>query len=141
MRTLRVPLLPAPARWAGVLAVAAVIAYLSVVAAPPEDPLLVDPTVIALDKWRHFLAYAGLGGALAYATADWQRPRLVLALGVIVVVTGYGLGIEGVQALQPDRYFTWSDATANAIGGLFVLPWFAVRPSVELVAVPRRADR
>ena len=138
MRSLPVPLLPSPVRWTGVLLVAGVIAYLSVLAAPPEDPMLVDPVFFALDKWRHFLAYGVLGWTLAYATADWQRPRWALALGVVGVVTGYGLGIEGLQALQPDRYFTLGDATANAIGGLLVLPWFALRPYVDLVAVPER---
>lgn len=73
MVRLCVPLLPWWLRWAVVAGLAAFIRA-SIVTVPPETvvtqlpPGPEDP--LPLDKWRHFLAYATLGCALAYATAD-----------------------------------------------------------------------
>ncbi|MEF8775025.1 MAG: VanZ family protein [Haloarculaceae archaeon] len=135
MRRLPVPLVPAWMRWGGVVTVAGLIFSLSVIFAPPEDPLVGPPEFVALDKWRHFLAYAAFGASLAYATADWDRPRWYLASLVVGVAVCYGMGIEAAQAMLPERYFGWGDATANAIGGLLVIPWFAVRPYLRLVRI------
>ena len=138
MRRLPIPLLPAPLRWAAVAAVAGAIFYLSVITAPPEHPVVTVPGPgwlldLPLDEWRHFLAYAGFGGSLAYATADWTWRRWRLAALVAGVAVGYGLGIEAVQATLPQRYFGWDDAVANALGGLLVLPWFALRSRARIV--------
>ena len=138
MRRLPLPLLPPWVRWVGVAAVAGLIFYLSVVTAPPEQPVVDPPDWIPLDKWRHFLAYAAFGGSLAYATADWDWPRWRLVALVVGVAVLYGLGIEAIQGMLPERYFGLGDATANAIGGLLVLPWFAVRPYLRVVRIPAR---
>lgn len=112
-------------RWAAVLLVAATIFYLSVVIAPPEDPLAPKPP-IALDKWRHFLAYGALSAAVGYALADRRwRTVAVVAVGVGATVA-YGVGIEGVQSQLPNRYFSWGDALANALGGLLAAPVYGL---------------
>jgi VanZ family protein len=138
MPRLVVPVVPRWVRWASVLAVAAAIFYLSVLAVPPENPVVGPPgppDLIPLDKWRHFLAYAGLAGSLAYATADWERSTAGVAAFVVGVSVLYGVGIEGIQATIPHRYFSPADAYANALGAVLAVPWFAVRSRVELVRV------
>lgn len=133
---LGVPLLPAWLRWLGVAAVAAVIFYLSVITAPPETGIIPGrPDLLPLDKWRHFLAYAALGSALAYATVDWERRTLTLALAVLAVVVVYGFGIEIWQSFLPERYFGFGDAYANALGGVLAMPLFALRGRVPFVPV------
>jgi VanZ family protein len=132
MRRVPLPVLPAWLRWAGVALVAAVIFYLSVVTVPPESPVVDPPSAIPLDKWRHFLAYAALAGALAYATVDWDRPGWQLVVAVVGVAALYGIGIEAIQATVPQRYFSLGDAWANVIGAVLVLPWFALRSRVRL---------
>lgn len=132
---LRAPLLPAWLRWLAVLAVAGFVAYVSLVTAPPETVVdrLRPPDLIPLDKWRHFVAYAVLGYALAYATTDWERRIRTLAVVVVGATVVYGVGIEMGQAFLPARYFSVGDAYANALGGLLVLPWYVVRPRLEFV--------
>jgi len=126
-----VPLLPAWFRWAGVAAVAIGIFYLSVITVPPETTVVPGrPDLLPLDKWRHFLAYAAFGGALAYATVDWQWRTRRLALAVLAVVVVYGVGIEIWQSMIPDRYFGLGDAYANAFGGVLALPLFLLRDRV-----------
>jgi len=136
----RLPLLPRWLRWLAVTGVAGFIFYASVLTVPPETAAeAVDaakPTdAIALDKWRHFLAYAAFGGALAYATSDWDVDRRVLAVGVVGVTVLYGVGIEFWQSQLPERYFSLGDAYANAVGGLLVVPWYVVRSRLEFVPV------
>lgn len=130
----RVPLLPAVVRWAGVAAVAAFLFYVSVVTVPPET--VVDsgrPAVFELDKWRHVVGYAGLAGALSYATCDrpWSTRRTTAV--VIGVVAVYGVGIELVQAPLPERYFSVGDAAANALGAALVIPWLLAVRHLEFV--------
>jgi VanZ family protein len=131
----RVPLLPRWVRWSTVLVVAAAIVYLSILTAPPEDPVVPQPDLIPLDKWRHFLAYAAFGGSLAYATADWQWRRWTLVAVVLGTAVLFGVGIEVWQSFIPQRYFSLGDAYANALGGLLVLPWFLIRPHLTLTPV------
>lgn len=129
----RLPLLPRELRWLGVVAIAAVIFYGSILAVPPETIIDTRFEVIPLDKWRHFVAYATLGVALAYATADWDiSPRLGagLVLGTVIL---YGLGIEVVQLFLPQRYFSLGDAYANALGGVLVTPWYLIEPHIDFV--------
>ncbi|MFC7132478.1 MULTISPECIES: VanZ family protein [Salinibaculum] len=126
---LRVPLLPRSVRWAAVLAVAAFIFYASILGSPPETALDdLTFSLIPLDKWRHFLAYAAFGGALAYATTNWNVERRVLAGGVFATVVLYGIGIEVGQSQIPERYFSLGDAYANALGGVLVLPYYLLQP-------------
>ena len=133
---LGVPLLPSWLRWGGVAVVAAGIFYLSVLAAPPETAVVPGrPDLLPLDKWRHFLAYAAFGGALAYATVDWTWRTRTMAAAVLAVVVVYGVGIEVWQSFVPDRYFGLGDAYANAFGGVLVLPLLFIRDRVPFVSI------
>lgn len=139
MDAIRAPLLPAWLRWLGVVAVAVAIFYLSVLAVPPEQAVAPKPDLVPLDKWRHFLAYAGLGGALAYATVEWEWRTRRVAVAVLAVVVAYGVGLELWQSLLAERYFSVGDAYANALGGVLAMPlfalreWVAFRPAGEMV--------
>ncbi|MBX0294969.1 VanZ family protein [Haloarcula nitratireducens] len=135
--TVRLPLLPRWLRWSVVALVGGFIFYTSIVTAPPETPidyarLWVD---IALDKWRHFVAYAVLAGTLAYATDDWSLERRGIVLAVVSVTVLYGVGIEVGQSFLPGRYFSLGDALANAVGALLVAPWYLLRRYVTFVGV------
>ncbi|QLD86955.1 VanZ family protein [Natronomonas halophila] len=133
MTKVRIPLFPTSVRWILAFGLAAVIFYLSVLTAPPAQPVAPKPDPLPLDKWRHFLAYGALANALAYATADWDRPSWQL-MGLIIGATIlYGVGIEAAQALVPYRYFSVLDAYANALGALFAIPWFLIRSRIEMV--------
>lgn len=130
------PLLPPWLRWAGVVAIAGVIFYASILTVPPGTPLeTVKPELIPLDKWYHFLGYAAFGGSLAYATTDWETDRAVLLVAVFALTVVYGVGLELVQSQLPARHFSVADAYANAFGALFVLPWYALRPRLRLVPI------
>lgn len=130
------PLLPGWTRWLAVVALAGFVFYVSIVTAPPETAIdAAKPDLLPLDKWRHFVAYGAIGGALAYATADWDRDRLVRAAGVVLLTVLYGVGIEFGQSLVPARYFSVGDAYANAFGGVLVLPWYVVEPYLEFRSV------
>lgn len=132
----RVPLLPAIVRWSAVLGVAGFVFYVSVLTVPPETAIdTVKPSLIPLDKWRHFLAYAGLGGTLAYAIVDWELDTRWAVLVVLGVVVTYGFGVELAQTFRPNRYFSLGDAYANALGGVLVLPWFWLRQWLTFVSV------
>ena len=136
-----VPLLPAWLRWGGVLLVAMGIFYLSVITAPPETTIVPGrPDLVPLDKWRHFLAYAAFGGALAYATVDWEYRTRTIALGALAIVVAYGVGIEVWQSFIPDRYFGMGDAYANALGGVLAMPLFLLRDRLPFVSIGRLVD-
>lgn len=130
MRRLPVPALPPTARYAGVLAVAAGIAYFSLTGDPPAQP-----PGAGGDKTLHFVAYATLGLAIAYATLDDRRPLVRAAL--IVGGAGlYGIGIELVQWSLPERYFGLGDIAANLFGGVLALSWLVVERVFTYVPVP-----
>lgn len=130
MSKLPVPLLPRLARWAGVLVVAAVIFYFSVLDAVKggEVPLW--------DKQLHFVAYAGLTVAAAYATAVWRRTAPRRAVVVLLAVLGYGLGIELIQGTLPGRDYSSVDLLANAIGVALGSVWFVVESYVVYRRLP-----
>lgn len=128
---MRAPLLPGWVRWAVVVCVAGFIFYTSILTAPPDTVLDAGrPDLVPLDKWRHFLAYATFGGALAYATADWTVERRYAAAFVLGTTIAYGVGIEVGQLLLADRDFSVMDAYANALGAVLISPWYLVRPYV-----------
>lgn len=131
--SVRAPLLSARLRWFLVGCIAGLIFYSSILAAPPETVLGIRPKLIPLDKWRHFLAYAAFGYALAYATADWALETRLVAAVVIGTVVCYGVGIELGQAVTPGRKFSLYDAYANALGAVLILPWYLFRPHLEFV--------
>lgn len=134
--TIPAPLLPRSVRWAVVGGVGVVIIYFSIIAPPPKTPLDIEFELIPLDKWRHFVAYAALGYALAYATTDWAWKSRRLAVFVIGVTILYGIGIEGAQSLLPQRYFSIVDAYANALGAILVIPYYRVRQYVDFEPLP-----
>jgi VanZ family protein len=124
-----------------VLVVGGFIFYTSVLTTPPPEPVVPGkPDLLPLDKWRHFLAYAALGGSLAYATTDWNRDTRQLVLLVVGVTVLYGVGIEYWQSFIPNRYFSLGDAYANALGAVLVLPWYAVRSRLSVQPVLTTLD-
>lgn len=129
------PLLPRWTRWLAVAALAGFVFYFSILSPPPETVIDTRPELIPLDKWRHFVAYAAIGGALAYATTDWDRDRTHRAVAVFVLTVLYGIGIEFCQSLMPARYFSLVDAYANALGGVLVLQWYLMEPYLEFRSV------
>jgi VanZ family protein len=130
---LRAPLLPFWVRWIAVAGLATFIFYVSIVTVPPETVIDTRPSLIPLDKWRHFIAYAALGNALAYATTDWKIDLRLMAIAVIGLTIVYGVGIEFGQSFRPNRYYSIGDAYANALGGVFVTPYYLIRPHVEFI--------
>lgn len=136
MSKLPVPLLPRFSRWLGVLAVAVVIFYFSVldtVTAPGGDSPL-------WDKQLHFLAYAGLTVATAYATAVWRRTAHSRAVAVLLAVLGFGLAIELVQGTIPSRDFSSLDLVANLIGVGLGAIWFIAENYVAYRQVPSGSE-
>jgi len=132
----RLPLLPSWVRWGLVFAISGYIFYVSLVTVPPTTAVdTAKPATLSLDKWRHFVAYAVFGGTVAYATADWHTGLRYQILLVVGITLAYGVGIEMGQAFVPNRYASATDAYANAIGALLVLPWYALRPYAEFVPV------
>ncbi len=72
------------------------------------------------DKFKHFIAY----GALAFFMAG-GRPYLS-GLYVVAWCSGYGLFMELVQALTPDREASLADFAADLAGalvGFWVYRW------------------
>lgn len=132
------PLVPRPVRYLGVAVVGGVLFVTSVIdpaatggGPPPYGPF----GLVLLDKWLHALAYAGLAGALLYALARADPRALAVA---VALAAGYGLGIEAVQAVLPERSFDLADAAANAVGAVAAAAgWRAVLRYARLVPVPR----
>lgn len=133
MRRVRFPLLPRPLRWFGVVVVAIVLVYFSLLTTTPTPP---GPGPF-WDKKLHFAGYAALGLSLLYATAASQRSptrRAALAIGAAVA---YGVLIELLQGPLPERYFSYADMLANALGALLATAWFLVESRLEYVRFPR----
>lgn len=106
----------------GAAGIAGVIFYFSVLTVPPE-PAKPGPF---WDKYLHFASYAGLTLALAYATVQFRDRPYFRSFVVIGLAVGYGVLIEGVQALLPYRYFGTGDMLANVFGAMLVSLWFVV---------------
>ena len=141
-RPLPVPLLPGWLRWLAAGALAVFLFYVSIVTVPPETAVdTARPSLLQLDKWRHLLAYAALGGSLAYALADSDFGRRRQATAVFLVTVAYGVGIESGQSFLPKRYFSLGDAYANALGAVIAMTWYALRPYLTLVPVAALLDR
>ncbi|MFW5918260.1 MAG: VanZ family protein [Haloferacaceae archaeon] len=132
MPSLPVPLLPRLVRWSGVFVCVAIISYFSILAtvsSPGGDSPL-------WDKQLHFLAYAGLTVATAYATATWRRSTADRAIAVLVAVLGFGLVIELLQGAIPTRQFSPLDLVANVIGVALGSLWFLVERYVDYRPAP-----
>lgn len=124
---LPLPLAPRWLRWVGVVGVASIIVYFSLVTTVPGPP---DPGPI-WDKKLHFAAYAGFAVALAYATVEWQSRRVVRGGSVLGVALVFGLTIEVAQGHLPMRYYSHVDLLANLIGASLVVPWLAFERRVR----------
>lgn len=127
-----IPLLPPWGRWLGVIAVAGVIFYFSIVIIPPEPS---EPGPF-WDKKLHFAAYAGFALALAYATVPYRTMPYKRVTIVIGAAIAYGIGIELLQLGLVNRYFSSTDLIANTIGTLLVSIWFGVERWVRYIPVP-----
>ena len=121
------PSLPVAPRWlryAGVVACAAVILYVSTLdpgEGPPTTLFGVETTV-----YLHFVAYGGLAGAVGYALLA-AGPRTLLAAAA--VATLYGAGVEVVQGALPYRTMSGFDVVVNAAGAVVgALLWRIVAP-------------
>lgn len=129
MRQLGVPLLPARIRWLFVAAVAGVIFVYSILIAPAAPP---EPGPL-WDKKLHFAAYAALAATLAYATARSELGSTRRLLAIVGIAIGYGIAIELLQAPLPDRYFSYADMAANALGAILGLAYLVVEARVPYV--------
>ena len=133
MRRLRFPLFPYSIRWLGVLGIAGVLVYFSLlttVSAPPgQGPLW--------DKKLHLAGYAALGLSLIYATATSQENPTHRALLAVGAAVAFGVIIEILQAPLPARYFSTADMLANTLGALLASGWIVVETRIEYVDLTR----
>lgn len=100
------------------VALALTVAVLSLIPAPPPPPAM-----LAWDKAQHALAY----GVLAWWWLQcWPRRAGWLLVGLVA----YGVALEGLQALSPQRMLEAGDMMANAVGafaGAVALSWRRLR--------------
>lgn len=138
---LPVPLLPRVARWGGVIVVAGIILYGSLLTVPETVVDEIHPEFLPIHYWRHMIAYLTFALALAYATDHWRLSRWRKAALVIAVAVLYGVAMEFGQSLLPYRSdFLLVDVVMNGIGASGVLAWYAVRPRLHLVPVGELLD-
>jgi len=138
---LPIPLLPHILRWAGVLIVAAIIFYGSLITTPETVVDDTRPFFFELNHWRHLVAYFTLACSLAYATTHWNIPRLQNAALVIAIAAAYGIAMEAGQAFVPHRSdFLISDAIVNTIGASGVLLWYSLERYIEWQPLPEFLD-
>lgn len=95
------PLLPTPIRWAGVVAIAALIFYGSLVTVPETVVDDAQPELIPLHYWRHLVAYFVFACSIAYLTDEWELSRWRNAALVIAVAALYGISMEIGQHFLP----------------------------------------
>lgn len=139
---LPVPLLPRSIRWAGVVVLAGIIFYGSLVTVPETVVDRTDPGLVPLHLWRHVVAYFTLACGLAYASDHWEIARWRNALVVIGLAALYGIGMEIGQAFLPHRSdFLLTDVAANTLGASGVVLWYAVRPYLALRTVPELIEQ
>ncbi|WP_136689064.1 VanZ family protein [Halorhabdus amylolytica] len=137
MRRPPVPLVPRTLRWGFVLVTLAVVVYFSLVTVPPRPPATRTPF---WDKYLHFLAYFGVGLALAYATATYRDRPSVRAGLVLGGAIAFGAAIELFQGALPHRYFGWGDLLANCLGAGLVALWFPIERRIRYVRARRLAE-
>ncbi|MDZ7746885.1 MAG: VanZ family protein [Halobacteriales archaeon] len=128
MYRLPFPALPRRVRYGCVLAVAAFIAFYSLTGTPPRAP----SGGPLWDKYLHFVAYAGLGAMVAYATLE--RPLAERVIIVLATAGLYGVAIELAQGVLPTRYFSVGDMTANVLGAALSLTWLLVERRIRYVS-------
>jgi hypothetical protein len=136
---LRLPLLPSWLRWLLVAAVLGAIVAGSVVRPTGVRRLVPGPFgLLPSSVWLHGLAYAGLAVVLAYALQTTPRPDWQVLLGVFVVATAVGIGVELLQLTLSYRTFDVTDALVNAAGAaLAVTGWKILMRYVRFYRVQR----
>ncbi|WP_447741422.1 VanZ family protein [Variovorax boronicumulans] len=72
-------------------------------------PASLSPPGTGWDKGNHVLGFAVLA-FLAHWARPARRPKTLLAL------FGYGVLIEALQSLTPDRLTEWNDLWADGVG-------------------------
>jgi hypothetical protein len=133
MVSLAVPLAARRVRYALVALVAAVVLVASVVETGGGARTFGPFGFVGADKWTHAFAYAGLTAALAYASVESGRDRLMLAVAVAIA---FGIAIELVQWPIPYRTASIADALADAVGAcLLALGWRSLSTFVRFVPV------
>lgn len=85
---------------------AGVVTWLSL--SPAGD---VPPPFAHADKLVHFCMYSALGGWFG----SFLRPA---STSLLLLLAGYGLGMELGQEFVPGRGFDWLDIVANSAGAL-----------------------
>ena len=87
---------------------------------------------IGVTVYLHFVAYAGLAGAIGHAVLSADRRALLLAA---IIATLYGAGIELLQGMLSHRTMSAGDAAINAVGAaLGAACWWLIAP---LFGAPR----
>ena len=118
---LGVPPVPTRVRYALAALAAGVVLVASVVETGGGADTLGPFGLVGADKWSHALAYAALTAALAYASIEGGRGRLVLP---VLAAIAFGIAIELLQWPIPYRTASVADALADAVGaGLLALGW------------------
>ncbi|MGN8213704.1 VanZ family protein [Halococcus salifodinae] len=138
MTSVRVPLAARSLRYGLVVVVAAVILVGSVLRPDPAAAPTMGPFgVVGADKWTHAFAYAGLTATLLYASVSSDRGSSRIALAVVLVV-GFGIGVELVQWSIPYRTASAADALADAVGaGVLALAWWSLGRFVRFAPLGR----
>lgn len=108
LRLIRFAAAPGQRRlWRALLAVLFIaITWLALVPDPPQG------VSTGWDKTNHLLAFAAL--AFTGVWAQWRQPRQWLVL--VLVLLGYGCGIEVAQGFLPPRSADASDVLADGLG-------------------------
>ncbi|QSG05539.1 VanZ family protein [Halapricum desulfuricans] len=84
------------------------------------------PFGLGLDLWLHALAYVVLETAVLAAIVGDAESPLSGGAASVLVVTAYGLFVEGLQLLVPYRHASAADAVANGLGATVALAcWLA----------------
>lgn len=97
---------PSAARWAWRALFAALVLVVAWLAFTPRPPA---PAETLWDKANHALAFAALA---ACAAGGWPGRARRIALGLLV----YGLLIEAVQQVIPERSADLADVVGDAVG-------------------------
>jgi VanZ family protein len=108
-----------------------VLAYVAVMYALSLDPGTPTPGVPGVDKVLHLVEYGILGLLLARGAGG--APALPLALLLIVMGTGIGIGDELIQSTVPGREAGAPDVVADVVGvvlGIWVGTRVFARPAI-----------
>ena len=123
----RVPLLPRGLRAALLVALAALVASLSLV----PGPRVPGTGSGFVSVYGHVVMYAAVAFGLAYGLAGWDVPPARKALVVFGLAIVYGFAMEALQLLRPTRSFEAGDLAANAVGAAIGSLWCWVEPRLR----------